>query len=112
MLPRKVRIAYRDYRVRRNLKIDEYGNCDTHQALIEIGEHHDAKSEANTLLHEIGHAVYFETGLRARAGEAKEEDIVRSMVDGLCKVLADNPKMALRLFEQLEVIKSNKNVSE
>lgn len=105
-VPEEVTVGYRKYKVlyRPKRKTDLYGECDTIRAEISIFGHKDRPSIANTFLHENLHAIYKESRLQDRVGEEHEEDIVRTLTDGLSQWIVANPEATVWLLKQLGVI--------
>lgn len=68
----------------------EYGNCDTHTQVITISNNQTAQSAGDTVLHEILHAIWNESGL-AFIKRPDEETVVRITSTWLRMVLLDNP---------------------
>jgi len=67
---------------------DSHGFCDTSEQLIVVNLDQKADAVADTVLHEINHALF---SAFAISGELTEERIVRLLATGLCTVLRDNP---------------------
>lgn len=94
-LPSRIKIGAADY----ELVIgpindsDEYGNCDTHAQRITISNNQTAQSAGDTVLHEIIHAIWNESGL-AFIKRPDEEAIVRITATWLKLVFRDNPDLA------------------
>lgn len=68
----------------------EYGNCDTHTQVITISSNQTAQSAGDTLLHEVLHAIWNESGL-AFIKRPDEETVVRITATWLRMVFIDNP---------------------
>lgn len=60
-----------------------------------------AASAADTLLHEILHAIWRETSLNETIDAEVEEKIVRTLTTGLVGVLRDNPAVVRWLAKRL-----------
>jgi hypothetical protein len=71
---------------------DEYGNCDTHTQVITISNNQTMQSAGDTLLHEILHAIWNESGLAFVKRD--EETVVRITASWLNMVFKDNPVVA------------------
>jgi hypothetical protein len=71
---------------------DEYGNCDTHLQVITISDNQTRQSAGDTLLHEILHAIWNESGLAFVKRD--EETVVRITASWLNMVFKDNPIVA------------------
>lgn len=70
----------------------EYGNCDTHTQVITISTNQTAQSAADTVLHEVLHAIWNESGL-AFIKRPDEETVVRITSTWLRMVMIDNPSI-------------------
>ena len=72
--------------------------CDT-QLTISMREHYNnPQQEAETLLHELLHAIYEVMGVRSKDGE---ERIISQMSLGMASVIRDNPTLIDWLKEKL-----------
>ncbi len=67
VLPKKVRVLTRWYKVQRDDSIDAMGKCDWNKGIITInvGFHELPCQVTRTLWHEIGHAYSWESGLHS-----------------------------------------------
>jgi hypothetical protein len=82
------------------------GLCNNAAMTIDIQEGQHPIEEADTLLHEVMHAVWFV--MSASMGGADEEVIVRRMSTGLTGIFMDNPHFLRYLIEvQKEVNQPN-----
>lgn len=70
-----------------------------YQGRIQITKGLDPAEKANTILHEILHAVCYTQG--TDLGVKEEERIVNALANGLCAFIRDNPRFILRLFRLL-----------
>lgn len=99
--PKTIRILGRDYKVyyRDDMGEGFYGLCDPEDCEIDIREGLHPVEEADTVLHEVLHAVHFlmDIGLNPRM----EENVVRKTATGLIQVFADNPRLLAYLTEAL-----------
>lgn len=77
---------------------EEFGSCDTVTQTIVLSSNQTAQSVADTLLHEILHAIWTESGLFMHK-RPDEETIVRTMSTWLRMVLRDNPHAAAFIFD-------------
>lgn len=95
-LPRKIRIGYLDYRVTEMpaAAVTE-GDHDPRKLEIRIRTKKRPRQYAlNTLLHEIGHGIFYTQGLQDVPGiDGAEEMIVNIFMNGLSQVLRDNPEV-------------------
>jgi Zn-dependent peptidase ImmA (M78 family) len=91
--PEVVRILGRNYVVvfeaDSALGTNNLGTCDTQKCVIAIRENQHPVEEADTLIHEIMHAVWY--CMSIAEGGADEEAVVRRMASGFAAVLMDNP---------------------
>ena len=77
------------------------GICFCESQVIGIWTGQSPASQADTLLHEIMHAVIHTFGYLHADATMSEEDICTRMSPGLCMVLRDNPKLAPLLMNAL-----------
>ena len=100
-MKKKIKIGYEDIAInvidfKVNDKKDEsvLGEYDSTNAKIDIQERQNARSEANTLLHEVIHAVVYQTGLNSEGNvlskEENEELTVNAISNSLSQVFRDN----------------------
>jgi len=75
------------------LEDDDYGMCDSHTQMIYISKDQSAQHVTDTLLHEIMHAIWHESGLFS-VKRADEEQIVRTTSTWITMVLKENPAIA------------------
>jgi hypothetical protein len=92
-LPKQIKVGYADFKVV-NLK-SEYadhdtkeGHCSSAHHIISVRSDDRPDSEvANTLLHEVLHAIWYIWG---NGGGLEEESAVTTMANGLLTVFKDN----------------------
>jgi hypothetical protein len=93
-LPKSVRVGPHDIRFVKLSKEDEaqsYGQWSERDLAIELSDKYAAGSmAAETVVHELLHAMWFAAGLK---GEADEERIVTRMSTLLTQNIRDNPKL-------------------
>ena len=97
LLPKKVKIAYRWYKVEELGAVDAqslHGDTNSTKGVIRLFTEQEPQIVINTLLHEIIHAVLQEYGLE----RYDKEHLVCTLSNGLCQVLRDNPEV-LKLLE-------------
>lgn len=85
----KLNICGRSYDVRRGDTLDNLGLCDSNKATITISEHLELHTDIppeTILLHEVIHAVLYETGLTNTVKDRIEESIVHGLALGLSRV--------------------------
>jgi len=92
MIPPSIKIGATDYTVRieDTLPDDDFGYSDSRLQEIAISKDQNKQAAADTLLHEILHAIWHESGLFA-IKRPDEETIVRITSTWLCLVFRDNP---------------------
>lgn len=69
-----------------------------HEGLIQIDHTIQPEQQADTLIHEVLHAIWRSRGLPDRA---TEEEAVNRLASGLATVLRDNPDLPLWLEQAL-----------
>lgn len=77
------------------------GLCHYDKATLDIAIGQSPMDEADTVLHEVFHAIRYCQG--RDYGDEVEEDYVRSLSTGLIVALKDNPEFALWLSHQLNL---------
>lgn len=89
--PKKIKIGPYDYTVKEYPKDEEnnYGACVYRHQEIYISRNQNAQRAADTLLHEVMHAIWDAAGLEA-VPDLHEEVVVRMMSTWLTGVLNDN----------------------
>lgn len=93
--PKSITILGRPFRFRKRRASsmpEAAGLCHRGDGLIDIQAGQRPFDEADTILHEVFHAIRYCQG-REDGGET-EEDYVRSLATGLIGVLQDNPEFA------------------
>nr|WLW40598.1 hypothetical protein HIBIKMCM_00031 [Ralstonia phage BOESR1] len=90
----------RTYEITFEEDLDVLGECGTIDCHIAIKENQNPVEEADTVLHEVLHAVHFlmDIGLSPKL----EEQVVRKMATGLMQVFADNPQLLMYLANAAE----------
>lgn len=93
-VPQSVKVGAVDYVVSVEETTDgEYGECVSHLQLIRLAKNQTAQGVGDTLLHEILHAIWYESGL-FDVKRPDEERIVRTLSTWLKMVFRDNPHVA------------------
>jgi len=96
---KKIKIGYQDIRIERETstfqkQTDSYGEYDHRKNSITIQNGLGPLDEANTLLHEILHAVVYINSLTQGGQpldtENKEEVVINTITNGLAQVFRDN----------------------
>lgn len=96
MRPDRVLILNTLYRIEwaegREVEImgEVFGECEYCKQIIRINTNRPLDAQADTLLHEILHALMFLSGLMDRE-KMDDEDVVRLLSTGLCSVWLHNP---------------------
>lgn len=101
--PEHVRVMGRDYLIVYEdssvLGTDNLGRCHNNACVIGIQEGQHPIEEADTILHEILHAIWY--CMSISEGGADEESVVRRMASGQLQVYMDNPHL-LAYFTSLQ----------
>jgi len=94
-LPKKVKVSYLDYIIE-EMPLDvvvsesKHGDCDHAANLIRVQVAcHSPQQQANTLLHEITHAMFHMYGISLKS----EEAAVTGLANAWCQVKRDNPEV-------------------
>ena len=94
-VPNKIKIGAVDYTVH-ELKVDDrtqYGVCLYDHQRIYLSQNMKHQQASDTILHEVIHAIWSESGLD-HIPDLNEETIVRTLATWLRIVLRDNPELA------------------
>lgn len=102
-MPRSVKVGHLTYRVERMTRRvanagKMTGDCDVEGQRIRIKLGLSPASAAETLMHEIMHAVWWGWGI---PDPTQEEPCVRSLATGLACVMRDSPALRRYLAEAL-----------
>jgi hypothetical protein len=92
-LPRSVRVGHQDIKIRlasRKALVDAYGDYDAEKQRIRIGKWQKRQRMAETVLHELDHAMWPAT--RWMVGDV-EENVVTSLSSMRAQVMADNEEL-------------------
>jgi len=100
-LPKKIKVLSRDYTVRPQTSFEEgkddvFGKCDREIAEIVICSSVPGQKQAQTLFHELIHAIIMETGIYKHFYEERkitEEDVATCVSIGISTVMRDNPRL-------------------
>lgn len=76
---------------------DLFGECDVHTQTVYLSPGQARDSMADSLLHEVLHAIWAASGLHD--GRYNEEQCVRGITTWLLLVLRDNPELVTYLTE-------------
>jgi hypothetical protein len=102
---KNIKIGYRDYKIK-NLdsivsKCNEInGQFLASDGMIALSSTEDNISHANTLIHEILHAIVYQWGIEL--DDKEEERICNTIANGLTTVFVDNPSLLSYLQKQLK----------
>lgn len=105
--PETVRIGYRDYRVERwdhteAMRAGNFGECDHAKGVLRIDGGLDAQQAAETMMHEMLHAVFSCFGYADWAkAEDPEEAAVTILAKGLSCTTRDNPELWAQISKAL-----------
>ena len=103
-IPQSIKIGYKDYKLEKWKQTvananDAHGQFFAKEGIIGYTEEEKGISHANTLLHEILHAIVYQWNIEL--GD-KEEPVVNGLTNGLTTVLVDNPKLVDYLKEKIK----------
>jgi hypothetical protein len=95
--PTKIRISYNVYKIENWHPVSanaaaRYGECSGGEKIIRVDLNYGYVKAANTLLHEIFHAIYTERRLEDFK-ELNQEKIVHTFADELSRMWQDNPEV-------------------
>ena len=117
-LPATIKIGWKDVKLERvktsfiKNNSDYWGQYVARENKIEIQEEAEGQDLANTLLHEIVHAIVYHSSMNAEGGpltqDGDEEQVVNSMTNWLMGVFKDNPWFLDFLKENIHGKKSRK----
>ena len=102
---KNIKIGYRDYKIK-NLdsivsKCNEInGQFLASDGMIALSSTEDNISHANTLIHEILHAIVYQWGIEL--DDKEEERICNTIANGLTTVFVDNHSLLSYLQKQLK----------
>ena len=91
---KNIKIGYRDYKIKNLDSIvstcnEINGQFLASDGMIALSSTEDNISHANTLIHEILHAIVYQWGIEL--DDKDEEKICNTLANGLTTVLVDNP---------------------
>ena len=94
--PDKIKIGYRNYKLEEWKQTvasanDAHGQFFAKEGVIGYTVEEKGVSHANTILHEVIHAIIYQWNIDL--GEKTEEHLVIGLSNGLTTVLVDNPKL-------------------
>jgi len=112
-LPKHIKVGYKDIKidyVQPDFKFDDmtdaYGQYKAREALIQIQYNLEGQEMANTMFHEVLHAVVYGSGLNQAngplSGDDAEELTVNQITNYCMGIFRDNPWFLDFIKEQLE----------
>ena len=104
-IPDKIKIGYRSYKLEEWKQTvasanEAQGQFFSKEGVIGYTADEKGVSHANTLIHEILHAIVYQWNMEL--DEKAEEHIVNGITNGLTTVLVDNPKLIDYLKEKIK----------
>ena len=95
-IPKKIKVGYRDYKLEEWKQTvasanDAHGQFFAKEGIIGYTVEEKGVSHANTILHEIIHAIIYQWNIDL--GEKTEEHLVNGLTNGLIAVFVDNPNL-------------------
>lgn len=102
--PKSVKVAAFDFKIEPWTAIQahssrKYGECSVEEFTIRIQENLDHFKAIDSLMHEIGHAIYWAYSIE---DEDKEERVVSTFGTAWTQVFRDNPDVIRFLTEALQ----------
>ena len=94
-----IKVDHRNITVRSRRHKHRVGVFKDRECLIEISPEQTTQQQADTLIHEVFHAIW---ATRALPPMVEEEECVTRLASGWTTVLRDNPDLVLRLMQALE----------
>ena len=104
-IPEKIKVGYRSYKLEEWKQTvasanEAQGQFFSKEGVIGYTADEKGVSHANTLIHEILHAIVYQWNMEL--DEKAEEHIVNGITNGLTTVLVDNPKLIDYLKEKIK----------
>ena len=95
-IPDKIKVGYKEYKLEEWKQTvanagDAHGQFFSKEGVIGYTAEESGVSHANTLLHEIIHAIIYQWNIEL--GEKEEEHLVNGVTNGLTSVFVDNPEL-------------------
>jgi len=102
---KNIKIGYRDYKIKNLDSIvsrcnEINGQFLASDGVIALSSTEDNISHANTLIHEVLHAIVYQWGIEL--GDKEEEKICNTLANGLTTVFVDNPSLLSYLQKNLK----------
>ena len=103
-IPEKIKVGYRSYKLEEWKQTvasanEAQGQFFSKEGVIGYTADEKGVSHANTLIHEILHAIVYQWNMEL--DEKTEEHVVNGITNGLTTVLVDNPKLIDYLKEKI-----------
>ena len=104
-IPEKIKVGYRNYKLEEWKQTvasanEAQGQFFSKEGVIGYTADEKGVSHANTLIHEILHAIVYQWNMEL--DEKTEEHVVNGITNGLTTVLVDNPKLIDYLKEKIK----------
>ena len=104
-IPEKIKVGYRSYKLEEWKQTvasanEAQGQFFSKEGVIGYTADEKGVSHANTLIHEILHAIVYQWNMEL--DEKTEEHVVNGITNGLTTVLVDNPKLIDNLKEKIK----------
>jgi len=104
-IPEKIKVGYRDYKLEEWKQTvasanEAQGQFFSKEGVIGYTADEKGVSHANTLIHEILHAIIYQWNMDL--DEKIEEHVVNGLTNGLTTVLVDNPKLIDYLKDKIK----------
>ena len=102
---KNIKIGYREYKIKNLDSIvsrcnEINGQFLASDGVIALSSTEDNISHANTLIHEILHAIIYQWGIEL--DDKEEEKICNTIANGLTTVIVDNPSLLSYLQKNLK----------
>ena len=104
-IPDKIKVGYREYKLEEWKQTvasanEAQGQFFSKEGVIGYVTTEQGVSHANTIMHEILHAIIYQWNIEL--GDKEEEHLVSALSNGLTTVLVDNPKLMDYLKEKIK----------
>ena len=104
-IPDKIKVGYKEYKLEEWKQTvasanEAQGQFFSKEGVIGYVTTEKGVSHANTILHEIMHAIIYQWNIEL--GEKEEEHLVSALSNGLTTVLVDNPNLMDYLKEKIK----------
>ena len=95
-IPESIKIGYRDYKLEKWKQTvasanDAHGQFISKEGIIGYTDEEKGVSHANTILHELFHAIIYQWHIDL--DDKMEEEVVNGLTNGLTTVFVDNPEL-------------------